>query len=117
MVKGYTLDETLKLMRKRQGDRTMSQYALDLGVTQGYLSDVYREKRSPGAVILEDLGLAPVMAYVKHEYDPKHLRELAGGISKHMVEKYKHSSLKKKTVATRTPELKATTRFLQTSAF
>lgn len=63
-MKRLTKPELIELMRRRQGDRTASEFARELGITPQYLSDVYADRREPGPAILNGLGLQREVAYV-----------------------------------------------------
>jgi hypothetical protein len=56
-AKQLTLEQVVALMKERQGDKPQRVFAQELGITQGYLSDIYRLNRQPGEQILEKLGL------------------------------------------------------------
>jgi transcriptional regulator with XRE-family HTH domain len=50
--------ETLiRELKRRQGERSLRQFAAELGVAPSYLSDVYRGRREPGPKILRLLGV------------------------------------------------------------
>jgi predicted transcriptional regulator len=63
MPKRYSCDQILQLLKDRQGDRTQSDLADDLGVSQQYLCDVFAGKRDPGTKILEALGMYREWSY------------------------------------------------------
>lgn len=46
------------MLRKGQGTLSLRGYAVELGITPGYLSDLYKGNRTPGQTILSQLGLA-----------------------------------------------------------
>jgi transcriptional regulator with XRE-family HTH domain len=52
-----TREQVLKLLKERQGERSLRQFAIDIGISAAYLSDVYLGKRSVGKKILKHLGL------------------------------------------------------------
>jgi hypothetical protein len=56
--KTLTVDEVIAMLRKEQGAQSLRQYAAMLGITPGYLSDLYKGNRTPGQTILSQLGLA-----------------------------------------------------------
>ncbi len=47
----------IKLMQQRQGARTQAEYAAWLGISEPYLSDIYRRKREPGPSVARKFGL------------------------------------------------------------
>lgn len=57
-----TRDDIILLLRKRQGTRTQTELAADIGVSKQYLSDVVLGHRDPGPAILEYLGLVKTYA-------------------------------------------------------
>lgn len=56
--KALTVDEVIAMLRKGQGALSLRGYAEELGITPGYLSDLYKGNRTPGQTILSQLGLA-----------------------------------------------------------
>ena len=56
--KALTVDEVIAMLRKEQGAQSLRQYAAQLGITPGYLSDLYKGNRTPGQTILSQFGLA-----------------------------------------------------------
>lgn len=56
--KALTVDEVIAMLRKGQGALSLRSYAGELGITPGYLSDLYKGNRTPGQTILSQLGLA-----------------------------------------------------------
>lgn len=56
--KALTVDEVIAMLRKGQGALSLRRYAGELGITPGYLSDLYKGNRTPGQTILSQLGLA-----------------------------------------------------------
>jgi len=68
--KHYTRDQVISILKKRQGERTQSELADELGVSQQYLCDVYAGKRYIGVKILEALGMYREWAYyIKKDED------------------------------------------------
>jgi len=47
----------LALLRRRQGSKSLRQYARELGISAPYLYDVMRGSRNPGPKLLDSLGL------------------------------------------------------------
>ena len=60
-----TEDQVIELLRSIQGDRTMKDVALEMGVSLSYLSDVLLRHRAPGKLILERLGLIREVRYMR----------------------------------------------------
>lgn len=46
----------IRELKRRQGEKTLREFARELGVAPSYLSDVYRGRREPGPKILRPLG-------------------------------------------------------------
>jgi DNA-binding transcriptional regulator YiaG len=49
--------EVVKMLKKQQGERSLRQFASDLGISAPYLSDIYHGRRRPGKAVLSQLGL------------------------------------------------------------
>lgn len=49
--------DPIEMLRARQGDQSLREFAGMVGVTAAYLSDLYRGNRYPGPRILHFLGL------------------------------------------------------------
>jgi transcriptional regulator with XRE-family HTH domain len=58
-MKRLTNEDVIRRLRKEQNDRSLSQFARDIGVTKSFLSDVYLGKRGLGHKILTYLHLVP----------------------------------------------------------
>lgn len=56
--KALTVEEVIAMLKKEQGARSLREYAGVLGITPGYLSDLYKGNRTPGQTILSRFGLA-----------------------------------------------------------
>lgn len=65
MTKMLTAKEVVELMRRRQGKRNQRAFAEELGISQQYLSEVYRGYRDPGESIVSPLGFKKVSMYEK----------------------------------------------------
>ena len=48
MGKPYTASELVQMLKDRQGGLTQQQYAVEIGVSPQFLSNVYNGIRSPG---------------------------------------------------------------------
>jgi transcriptional regulator with XRE-family HTH domain len=57
MTKHMNEEKLRARLRKKQNGRTLADFAKEIGVTPGYLSEVYGGRRSPGGKILAHLGL------------------------------------------------------------
>lgn len=63
-MKSLSLSQVLALLRKRQGDRSVREFAGELGISHVYLSHIYSGKREPGPVVLDALGLRREIVYL-----------------------------------------------------
>jgi transcriptional regulator with XRE-family HTH domain len=52
-----TVREVIEALKARQGDRSLRQFAEELGVSAAYLSDIYLGKRQPGEKVLKQFGI------------------------------------------------------------
>lgn len=52
-----TRETLIRELKRRQGEKTLRQFARELGVAPSYLSDIYRGRREPGPKILRPLGV------------------------------------------------------------
>lgn len=50
-------EQVIKLMRAKQGDRSLREFGVEVDCSAAYLSDIYAGKRQPGPKILKPLGL------------------------------------------------------------
>ena len=48
-----TEEQVIALIRKEQGKKSIRKFASEIGVSAGYLSDVYQNRLSPGKSILD----------------------------------------------------------------
>ena len=53
----YTASEVIELLKKKQGSKRDFEFAAELGITQPYLCDLYKGRRTTGDKILSHLGL------------------------------------------------------------
>jgi transcriptional regulator with XRE-family HTH domain len=72
-----TREKLISRMRKRQGRRTQKAFAVELGISEPYLSDIYAGKRDPGVKVLSKLGLASLTAYKEQPASSNMPRKLA----------------------------------------
>ena len=64
-----THDDVLAVMRKEQGDMSLRQFALKLGFSAPYISDIYKKRRQIGRAVLRKFGLSKTVT-VMVEYHP-----------------------------------------------
>jgi hypothetical protein len=50
-------EEVVGQLKKKQGQRSLREYARSIGCSAAYLSDVYLGRRAPGPKLLDELGL------------------------------------------------------------
>lgn len=62
--KANTIEELLAIMKRVQGDKTLTEFATDLDVSKQYLSNVYNRHKEPSERILGKLGFTRQTAYV-----------------------------------------------------
>lgn len=53
-----TAKQVIRKLRARQGQRSLRQFARELGISAAYLSDIYLGRREPGPKVLGPLGLS-----------------------------------------------------------
>jgi hypothetical protein len=63
-----TKDAVIRLLKQKQGDRSLREFAREVGVTAAYLSDIYQGRREPGPAIQRYLG---VRREIRYEYVPE----------------------------------------------
>ncbi len=62
--KANTIEELLEIMKRVQGDKTLTEFASDLEVSKQYLSNVYNRHKEPSERLLGKLGFTRQTAYV-----------------------------------------------------
>ena len=60
-----TLDDVLRMMKRQQGDRSQYALAQELGVSNQFLTDIFKGRRAPGEKLLSALGLTQRTIYEK----------------------------------------------------
>jgi len=60
-----TLDDVLRMMKRQQGDRSQYALAKELGVSNQFLTDIFKGRRAPGKKLLSALGLTQRTIYEK----------------------------------------------------
>ena len=53
-----TAKQVIRELKTRQGERSLRQFARELGISAAYLSDIYLGRREPGPKVLQPLGLS-----------------------------------------------------------
>lgn len=52
-----TREEIIKIMKQKQGSRSLREFARELDVSAAYVCDVYLGRRFPGPAILDHFGI------------------------------------------------------------
>jgi hypothetical protein len=63
--KATTIEELIAIMKRVQGDKTLTQFAAELDLSKQYLSNVYNRHKEPSERLLEKLGFTRQTAYVR----------------------------------------------------
>ena len=63
--KANTIEELLEIMKRVQGDKTLTEFAADLELSKQYLSNVYNRHKEPSERLLGKLGFTRQTAYVR----------------------------------------------------
>jgi len=53
----------IRLMKQQQGERTQKEFASEIGISEQYLSDIYKGRREPGPTVCEALGVVSETTY------------------------------------------------------
>jgi len=67
--KTYKTADVLEMLKRKQGDKSMRKFAIELGISAPYLWDIYKGQRLPGPAVLEKLGLARKNIPTEHVYE------------------------------------------------
>lgn len=51
-------EQVVELIRTRQGEKSLRQFAVEIGISPSYLSDIYLGTRKPGVKCLKYFGIA-----------------------------------------------------------
>jgi len=63
--KATTIEELLAIMRRVQGERTLTEFATDMEMSKQYLSNVYTRRKEPSERLLSKLGFTRQTIYVR----------------------------------------------------
>jgi hypothetical protein len=63
--KATTIEELLAIMKRVQGEKTLTEFAEELDMSKQYLSNVFNRHKEPSERLLEKLGFARQTAYVR----------------------------------------------------
>jgi len=59
----FTIDDVKKVLRAKQGSRTLEEFAAEVGVSFQLISNILLDRRAPGTKILKYLGFRKVTLY------------------------------------------------------
>ena len=66
---GLTREEVVQRLREDQGQRSLRQFAKDLGCSASFISDVYQGRRHPGNRLLAMFGIRQItVKEIRYEY-------------------------------------------------
>jgi len=63
--KATNIEELIAIMKRVQGDKTLTQFAAELDLSKQYLSNVYNRHKEPSERLLDKLGFARQTTYVR----------------------------------------------------
>jgi hypothetical protein len=63
--KASTIADLLAIMKRIQGEKTLTQFADELDMSKQYLSNVYNRHKEPSERLLEKLGFTRQTTYVR----------------------------------------------------
>lgn len=63
--KATTIEELLAIMKRIQGEKTLTEFAAELDMSKQYLSNVYNRHKEPSERLLEKLGFTRQTAYLR----------------------------------------------------
>jgi Helix-turn-helix len=62
--KATTIEELIAIMKRVQGERTLTEFAAELDMSKQYISNVYNRHKEPSERLLEKLGFTRQTTYV-----------------------------------------------------
>jgi transcriptional regulator with XRE-family HTH domain len=63
--KATTIEELIAIMKRVQGERTLTKFAAELDLSKQYLSNVYNGHKEPSERLLHKLGFTRQTTYVR----------------------------------------------------
>jgi len=63
--KATTIEELIAIMKRVQGEKTLTQFAAELDLSKQYVSNVYNRHKEPSERLLVKLGFTRQTAYVR----------------------------------------------------
>jgi hypothetical protein len=65
MADYLTSDQVVAMLEAKRGDRTLEEFADEVGVSYQFLGHIFRRVRAPGREVLRYLGLRRIILYQK----------------------------------------------------
>jgi transcriptional regulator with XRE-family HTH domain len=62
--KATTIEELIAIMKRVQGEKTLTEFAAELDMSKQYISNVYNRHKDPSERLLEKLGFTRQTTYV-----------------------------------------------------
>ena len=63
--KATTIEYLLAIMKRVQGEKTLTQFAAELDLSKQYLSNVYKRRKEPSERLLDKLGFVRQTTYFR----------------------------------------------------
>jgi len=63
--KATTIEDLLTIMKRIQGEKTLTEFAAELDMSKQYLSNVYNRRKEPSGRLLDKLGYTRQTTYVR----------------------------------------------------
>jgi hypothetical protein len=63
--KATTIEELLAIMKRVQGEKTLTEFAAELDMSKQYISNVYNGHKEPSERLLKKLGFTRQTAYAR----------------------------------------------------
>jgi len=63
--KATTIEELLAIMKRVQGEKTLTEFAAQLDLSKQYVSNVYNRRKEPSERLLDKLGFQRQTTYVR----------------------------------------------------
>jgi hypothetical protein len=63
--KATTIEELIAIMKRVQGEKTLTQFAAELDMSKQYLSNVYNRHKEPSERLLDKLGFERQTTYFR----------------------------------------------------
>jgi transcriptional regulator with XRE-family HTH domain len=63
--KATTIEDLLAIMKRVQGEKTLTQFAAELDLSKQYLSNVYNRRKEPSERLLDKLGFERQTTYFR----------------------------------------------------